>query len=145
MKRIHIGLSVADIPVSVAFYSRLFGAEPTLVKADYAKWQLEDPRVNFSISKRCEAPGDFHFGIQVETPAELAEISDRLRRAGEELVAEGPATCCYHRSDKAWVFDPQEIRWETFLTHGEAAIYGEDSLTPGPKDGTAEDTKSCCS
>ena len=132
MKRIHIGLSVADLPTSVAFYSRLFGAEPTLVKDDYAKWQLEDPRVNFSVSKRCEAPGDFHLGIQVETSAELADISDRLRRAGEKLVAEGPASCCYHRSDKAWVFDPQNIRWETFLTHGEEPVYGEDSLTPGP-------------
>jgi catechol 2,3-dioxygenase-like lactoylglutathione lyase family enzyme len=132
MKRIHIGLSVADIPGSVAFYTRLFGAEPTLVKEDYAKWQLEDPRVNFSLSRRSEAPGAYHLGIQVETAAELADISDRLRAAGEPLLDEGETTCCYHRSDKAWAVDPQRVRWETFLTHGETTVYGEDGFPAGP-------------
>ncbi len=144
MKRIHIGLSVADLPASVAFYTRLFGAEPTLVRSDYAKWQLEDPRVNFSLSQRAEAPGDYHLGIQVETAAELADISERLRAAGEELVAEGPATCCYHHSDKAWVFDPQAVRWETFLTHGEATVYGEDSLTPQSGGDRPAASEACC-
>ncbi len=144
MKRIHIGLSVADVPASVAFYTRLFGAEPTLVKDDYAKWQLEDPRVNFSVSKRCEQPGDYHLGIQVETAAELADISDRLRQAGETLMAEGPATCCYHRSDKAWVSDPQNVRWETFLTHGEATVYGEDSFTPQVAEAGRGRNAGCC-
>jgi catechol 2,3-dioxygenase-like lactoylglutathione lyase family enzyme len=139
MKRIHIGLAVADVPASVAFYSRLFGAEPTLVRDDYAKWQLEDPRVNFSISLRDERPGDYHLGIQVDDGEELAEIAERLQAAGETLLDAGPATCCYHRSDKAWVLDPQQVRWETFVTHGEAAVYGEDSFQ-----GTPASPETCC-
>ena len=127
MRRIHIGLNVKDLDASVGFYSALFGAEPSVVKDDYAKWQLEDPRVNFSITQRCKLDHDLHFGIQVEDEAELAETAGRLRQAGQQVVDEPSTVCCYHRSDKAWVADPQNLLWETFLTHGEAADYGADN------------------
>lgn len=150
MKTIHIGLSVTDIAASTAFYSRLFGVAPTVARPDYAKWRLEEPRVNFSISRRDEAPGAFHLGIQVEAPEELSEIAGRLKDADEEILAEGRTTCCYHVSDKAWVRDPQGVRWETFRTEAESAVYGED--LPGLADpkvasGTTSsrrDSACCC-
>jgi catechol 2,3-dioxygenase-like lactoylglutathione lyase family enzyme len=127
MRRIHIGLNVKDLDASVRFYSDLFGAEPSVVKDDYAKWMLEDPRVNFSVTSRCSMEHDIHFGIQVESEEELSEMAGRLREAGRQVVDEPGAVCCYHRSEKAWVADPQNLLWETFITVGEASEYGEDN------------------
>lgn len=125
MKRIHIGLDVVDLARSVRFYTELFGVPPTLEKSDYAKWMLEDPRVNFSITSRCESARDVHFGIQVESGEELQEVAERLKEAGRDVLDEPDAVCCYHHSDKAWVLDPDRLRWETFVTHGEATRFGE--------------------
>ncbi len=127
MRRIHIGLNVKDLDASVQVYSELFGAEPNVVTGDYAKWQLEDPRVNFSLTSRCGIEHDIHFGIQVDSAEELSDTAGRLRRAGRQVVDEPGAICCYHRSDKAWAADPQNLLWETFLTHGETSEYGEDN------------------
>ena len=127
MRRIHIGLNVKDLDASVHFYSELFGAEPSVLKDDYAKWMLEDPRVNFSVTQRCDTTMDLHFGIQVESPEELELTAGRLRNAGAQVFEEKGAVCCYHRSEKAWVADPQNLLWETFLTKGEATEYGENN------------------
>lgn len=126
MKRMHMHVSVADIDTSVGFYTTMFGVGPNVRKPDYAKWMLEDPRVNFAISTTAAAPGLSHVGVQAETAEELAEISARLKSAGESTLDEVNAVCCYARSDKAWVSDPSGIRWETFHTHGDATVYGED-------------------
>jgi catechol 2,3-dioxygenase-like lactoylglutathione lyase family enzyme len=125
MKRLHVHVSVEDLAQSVRFYSTLFAAEPTVLKNDYAKWMLENPRVNFAISQRDGSPGVQHLGIQVEDQAELAEVYDRLSRAERPIVELQNTTCCYARSDKQWIADPQGVAWETFLTHGEATIYGQ--------------------
>jgi hypothetical protein len=125
MKRLHIHVSVEDIAQSVRFYATLFAAEPSVVKADYAKWMLEDPRVNFAISKRGQAAGIEHLGIQAENEAELAEIYGRLAAAERPIIEEQATTCCYAKSDKQWIADPQGVAWETFLTHGESTIYGQ--------------------
>lgn len=126
MKRLHVHVAVSDIEGSVGFYSTLFGAPPTVLKGDYAKWMLDDPRVNFAISSRGRAPGLDHLGIQAEEGGELSEISDRLKAAGAQTLDEAAATCCYAMSDKTWVQDPAGIRWETFHTFGESVVYGED-------------------
>jgi len=128
MRRIHIGLNVKDLDASVRFYRDLFGAEPSVLKGDYAKWMLEDPRVNFSVTSRCSLEHDIHFGIQVDSEEELSETAVRLRQAGRKVVDEPGAVCCYHRSEKAWAADPQNLLWEAFLTVGEASEYGEDNL-----------------
>jgi hypothetical protein len=126
MKRMHLHVNVPDLAQSILFYETLFGAAPTVVKDDYAKWMLEDPRVNFAISQRSQTPGVDHIGIQVESPAELSELSGRLKAAGSETFDQEAATCCYAKSDKSWVSDPAGVRWETFYTFGEAVTYGED-------------------
>lgn len=126
MKRMHLHVSVPDLAQSIQFYETLFGAPPSVVKADYAKWMLEDPRVNFAISQRALAAGVDHIGIQVESQAELAELSGRLKAAGAETFDQEAASCCYAKSDKSWVNDPAGVRWETFYTFGEAVTYGED-------------------
>jgi catechol 2,3-dioxygenase-like lactoylglutathione lyase family enzyme len=126
MKRLHLHVSVPDLSQSIQFYETLFGAKPSVVKDDYAKWMLEDPRVNFAISQRGRAAGVDHVGIQVDQPAELAELAGRLKAAGAETFDEAATTCCYARSDKSWVADPAGVRWETFYTFGEATTYGED-------------------
>jgi len=126
LKRMHLHVSVPDLGRSIRFYETLFGAPPTVVKADYAKWMLDDPHVNFAISQRKRAVGVDHVGIQVETAAELAELSGRLKAAGEQTLDQQAATCCYAKSNKSWVSDPAGIRWETFFTFGEATTYGED-------------------
>jgi hypothetical protein len=140
MKRMHLHVSVPDLGQSIGFYTTLFGAHPTVVKADYAKWMLEDPRVNFAISQRGAASGVDHVGIQVETEGELSELAGRLKQAGAQTFDEKATTCCYARSDKSWVRDPAGVRWETFFTFGEATTYGED---PGPKEAAAAPS-SCC-
>jgi hypothetical protein len=123
MKRFHVHMNVANIPSNVKFYSRLFGVEPSVVKADYAKWMLEDPRVNFAISSRPAALGLDHLGLQAENGEELREIGDRLEAADAIALAEKETTCCYARSDKFWAEDPQGTRWESFHTHGDATTY----------------------
>src|SRR5438270_1401430 len=129
MKRLHVHVSVDDLAQSTRFYSTLFAAEPTVVKDDYVKWMLDDPRVNFAISTRAgRAAGISHLGIQAEDEDELAEVYDRLARAERPIVEAKATTCCYAKSDKQWIADPQGVPWETFLTYGEATVYGEGSL-----------------
>src|SRR5215469_1488004 len=129
MKRLHVHVAVDDLVQSTRFYSTLFAAEPTVVKDDYVKWMLEDPRVNFAISTRPgHAAGISHLGIQVEDEAELAEVYDRLARAERPIVEAKAATCCYAKSDKRWIADPQGVPWETFFTYGESTVYGQGSL-----------------
>jgi predicted enzyme related to lactoylglutathione lyase len=132
MKRMHVHVSVGDIPDAIRFYSALFEAQPAVVKPDYAKWMLDDPRVNFAISTRGREPGLDHLGIQVETPDELHAVYGRLHRAGGNILEQGQTTCCYARSEKSWIDDPAGISWETFLTSGEATDYG-DSVERGAR------------
>lgn len=124
MKRLHVHVSVDDLAQSIQFYRTLFAAEPTVTKDDYAKWMLEDPRVNFAISRRDRASGIRHLGIQVEDRAELADVYSRLQRAEAPVSEQGATTCCYAQSEKSWIADPQGIQWETFLTIGESTTYG---------------------
>lgn len=126
MKRFHINLSVDDVDASIAFYSGLFGTEPTVRKPDYAKWMLDDPRVNFALSARGRAAGLDHLGIQAESEDELRAVQARLNGTGSAVLDQGATTCCYAKSQKSWVFDPQGIAWETFFTTGESTVYGED-------------------
>jgi catechol 2,3-dioxygenase-like lactoylglutathione lyase family enzyme len=130
MKRLHVHVAVTDLDTSIRFYSQLFAAEPAVQKPDYAKWMLEDPRVNFAISQRGGPPGVQHLGIQVESRAELEEVYGRLLRAEGPVIEEGETTCCYAQSEKSWIEDPQGIRWETFLTTGESPAYGTDEIRP---------------
>lgn len=124
MKRLHVHVAVDDLEKAIAFYSTLFAAGPSVVKADYAKWMLDDPRVNFAISNRGAKTGLNHLGIQVETPSELAEVYERLKNADGPVLEEGKTTCCYAKSEKAWIDDPAGISWETFVTTGESTDYG---------------------
>ena len=148
MKRFHVHISVPDIAASVSFYSTLFGIGPSLQKADYAKWMLEDPKVNFAISNRGREPGLDHLGIQVEADSELSEVAERLKTADETIVEQN-ATCCYANSKKAWVTDPVGIAWETFLTSGESTTYGgqESQSCEVPRISKGRkmlEIKSCC-
>ena len=129
MKRLHVHVSVDDVAASIRFYNTLFATEPTVTKTDYAKWMLEDPRVNFAISKRGGRTGIRHLGIQVEDRAELADVYSRLKRAEAPVLEEGATTCCYAKSEKSWIEDPQGVQWETFLTTGESTVYGNDPVT----------------
>jgi len=125
MQRLHLHIAVDDLDRSIGFYSTLFGAQPAVVKDDYAKWMLEDPRVNLAISKRGRAAGIDHVGIQTDTAVELSDLAVRLKSAGETTFDQEATTCCYAKSDKSWVVDPSGVRWETFHTTGEATTYGE--------------------
>lgn len=145
MKRLHVHVGVTDLSQSIAFYSTLFAAEPTVRKDDYAKWMLDDPRVNFAISHRAEAGGVRHLGIQVENADELAEVYSRLKDADGPVLEEGNTTCCYARSEKSWISDPQGVAWETFLTHGEATTYGGGSEGAAPESHAATKPAPCCS
>ena len=127
MKRLHIHVSVNDLGESIRFYVALFAAEPTVRKPDYAKWMLDDPRVNFAISARGRTAGIEHLGIQAEDEAELGVIFERLATANRPTLEEKDATCCYARSEKQWVADPQGVIWETFYTHGDSTIYGQSA------------------
>ncbi|PKP81321.1 MAG: glyoxalase/bleomycin resistance/dioxygenase family protein [Alphaproteobacteria bacterium HGW-Alphaproteobacteria-18] len=124
MKRLHVHIAVDDLSRSVAFYSTLFAAPPSVMKDDYAKWMLDDPRVNLAISARGAAPGVEHLGIQTETGEELAEVYERLSRADAPVLEEGATVCCYAKSEKSWVSDPAGVPWEVFHTVGESAVYG---------------------
>ncbi len=142
MKRLHVHVSVRDLDRSIRFYSQLFAAEPTVRKHDYAKWMLEDPRLNFAISQRGGRPGVQHLGIQVEDRAELADLCARLERAEGTVIEQGETTCCYAQSVKSWIDDPQGVQWETFLTTGESPEYGTDEI--GPR-AAKEAAALCCS
>ena len=125
MKRFHVHVGVDNLDASIAFYSGLFGQQPSVVKPDYAKWMLDDPRVNFAIShNQTAAKGIEHLGLQVDDEAELAEVYGRLEAAGRPVLEEGATTCCYATSEKSWIADPDGVVWEAFLTHGEATVYG---------------------
>jgi predicted enzyme related to lactoylglutathione lyase len=125
MKCLHVHMAVEDLKGSIGFYSALFAAQPTVVKTDYAKWMLDDPRVNFAISTRGRAPGLDHLGIQVETSGELQEVYARLHKAGGNVIEQGQTVCCYAKSEKSWIDDPAGVAWETFLTTGESTDYGD--------------------
>ncbi|HUI59995.1 MAG TPA: ArsI/CadI family heavy metal resistance metalloenzyme [Steroidobacteraceae bacterium] len=145
MKRLHVHVSVRDLEASLRFYSQLFAADPTVRKPDYAKWMLEDPRVNFAISQRDGRPGVQHLGIQVEDRAELAGVQARLLRAGT-VIEQGETVCCYARSEKSWIRDPQGVHWETFLTTAESSEYGTDEIRPKASEPAAPCcAPSCCS
>ena len=126
MKRLHVHVGVNDLDLSIGFYSTLFGAEPTVVKSDYAKWMLEDPRVNFAISSGNAHRGVEHLGIQAESQDELKDVYDRLKAADRPVLEEGATTCCYAKSEKSWIADPQGVVWEAFFTDGEATVYGDN-------------------
>jgi len=139
MKRLHISVSVSDLAASIDFYRKLFAAEPSVLKEDYAKWMLEDPRVNFAITDRGAKKGVDHLGIQVEDEAELAEVYARLKTADARVIEQGETTCCYSNSEKSWIFDPDSLAWETFLTRGESPVYGSDGILP-----PGEQASACC-
>lgn len=138
MKRFHAHVAVKDLNESIEFYSTFFDCPPSVVKSDYAKWMLEDPRINFAISTRGREPGLDHLGIQVDEEAELKQISLRLKQAQKPLLEQEQTTCCYAKSDKAWVHDPQGIAWESFYTTDSATTYGEDIDLPG------QSNSACC-
>jgi len=137
MKRFHVHLRVADLDASVVFYQRLFGVEPTRLEADYAKWMLEDPRINFAISTRGGGAGLDHFGFQTDTEAELEDLKRSAEAANIALIDEGSTSCCYARSDKHWIVDPQGVAWEHFHTFANIPVFnGGASVIAG---------SACCS
>ena len=125
MKRMHVHVTVEDIPNAVGFYSALFATQPTVVKPDYAKWMLDDPRVNFAISTRGGQSGLDHLGIQVESRDELQDVYARLHKAGRDIIEQGETACCYAKSEQSWIDDPAGIAWEAFFTTGEITHYGD--------------------
>jgi hypothetical protein len=143
MKRFHAHVMVNNLDSSVRFYSTLFGAEPAVLKSDYAKWMLDDPRVNFALTEGASSPGLDHLGLQVESDEELAVMARRLNAAGESIEKQENASCCYARGNKGWVSDPSGISWETFQTFGEITAYGHDA-TPRAKASKAPEAESCC-
>ena len=140
MKRFHVSVSVADLARSIEFYSTLFGQKPSVHKDDYAKWMLDDPRINFSINESCSSRGINHVGLQADTIQELGDIRQRLQAAGEQTFDQPTAECCYASSSKTWVRDPDAVRWETFVTHGQITHYGNDDV-PGEAD---HEQSRCC-
>lgn len=143
MKRLHVHVGVEDLDQSIRFYSTLFASEPTVVKPDYAKWMLDDPRVNFAISAGGHAAkGIEHLGIQVESQDELAEVYGRLSAADRPVLEEGATTCCYAKSEKSWIADPQGVVWEAFFTSGDATDYGSSPKLSALSDNAADNT--CC-
>ena len=131
MNRFHVHMHVNDLHQSIAFYSRLFASQPVRVEKDYAKWMLDDPRLNFAISTRGSKPGLDHLGIQVDDADALAELKQRAQSADMALLDEGATTCCYARSEKHWVTDPQGVAWEYFHTLGNIPIFNEAAPAPG--------------
>ena len=141
MKRFHVHTHVENLQASIAFYSKLFGAEPTRIEFDYAKWMLEDPRVNFAISTRGSKPGIDHLGFQTDTEEELVELKARAGAADMALLDEGATTCCYAKSEKHWITDPQGIAWEHFHTLGDIPVFSErKGVTASP----AKEASACC-
>lgn len=149
MKRFHVHVAVSDLKQSTQFYSAMFGMAPTVLKDDYAKWMLDDPRVNFAISERADAAGLNHLGFQAESEDELEEIHTRLKSADAAITAEKGANCCYAKSDKYWVQDPSGIAWESFRSLSTIPFYGEQSHkgeagAPGAASGEACGATTCC-
>ena len=136
MKRFHVHVAVPDLKQSISFYSTIFGAEPAVVKPDYAKWMLEDPRLNFAISRRDTGAGINHLGLQVDDAAELTELHARLQQADAGVVEEKNVSCCYARSDKYWVKDPAGVAWESFHSLGTVPFYNGASAL--------EEKSGCC-
>ena len=141
MKRFHVHVNVTDLPASLRFYTSLFGREPSVEKPDYAKWMLDDPRLNFAISNTGREAGVDHLGLQADSAEELAEIGARLDAAQATTHVENATTCCYAQSDKVWTADPQQLRWESFFTFGEATTYSGRATSSEP----AEKKSACCS
>ena len=144
MKRFHVHVHVADLDSSIRFYSTLFGEQPAVIKSDYAKWMLEDPRVNFAITSGAASPRLDHLGLQVESDDELATLASRLTAAGESVAKQENAACCYARGNKGWVSDPSGLSWETFYTFGENTVYGNDHAPRPAAQASAEASQSCC-
>lgn len=148
MKRFHIHISVEDLNKNVQFYSQLFNSEPTLLKNDYAKWVLEDPAVNFAISNRASKVGLDHVGIQTDSDEELTQLREQLEAAGVKGVAQEGTTCCYSRSDKYWIQDPQGIAWETFHSLESVPVFSETYLNESEgaccAPGLSQTSSSCC-
>jgi catechol 2,3-dioxygenase-like lactoylglutathione lyase family enzyme len=143
VKRLHIHIGVDDIGRSIRFYSILFAAEPTVAKADYAKWMLDDPSVNFAISAgKRDRQGIEHLGIQAESIDELGEVYGRLRAADRPVLEEGRTTCCYAKSEKSWIADPDGVVWEAFFTDGKSTTYGDGPALRTLSDGLPKDQ--CC-
>ena len=140
MKRFHIHIAVNNLSESIRFYSVMFGADPSVMKSDYAKWMLDDPRINFAISERGAKAGLDHLGIQVDSDAELAELNERLVKAELPVEKQKDAACCYAKSDKYWTIDPQGIAWEAFNSLSTIPVFGEDIPVPVKKSESA-----CCS
>jgi predicted enzyme related to lactoylglutathione lyase len=141
MKRMHVHVAVEDLQNAIGFYSALFAAQPSITKADYAKWMLDDPLVNFAISTRGRTPGLDHLGIQVESQGELHDVYARLRQAGGTIIEQGQTRCCYAKSEKSWIDDPAGIAWEAFHTTGESTDYGDGT---GERVARVAHEKSCC-
>jgi len=138
MKRFHVHVGVRDLKQSIRFYSTLFAAEPTVLKEDYAKWQLDDPRVNFAISTRPGKVGVDHLGVQAEDGEELEALGSRLAQADVAVLPQKGASCCYAKSDKYWTIDPSGVAWESFHTLGSVPVFGEDRAR------TADREAACC-
>ena len=146
MKRLHVSFNVEDLDKSIAFYSTLFNASPTVLKDDYAKWMLDDPRVNFVLEGGSEKPGFGHAGIQVEEEAELEEMFDRLKSAEAPYLEEGETTCCYAKSEKSWTADPDGVMWETFFTFHQSDERGSSNFESEQFNETFNEShkKGCC-
>lgn len=144
MKRFHVHVHVGDLESSVRFYSALFGAEPAVLKTDYAKWMLDDPRVNFAITSGASKPAIDHLGFQFESDADLAAIGKRLVAAGQVVTKQENAVCCYAQGNKAWITDPSGVSWEAFRTLGESIAYGAD-IAPRAATSKPQAAESCCS
>ena len=137
MKRLHVHISVDHLPTSIRFYNTLFDSEPTIIRHDYAKWMLDDPRVNFAISTRGGEPGVDHLGIQVDSADELAELKGRAQAADLTLLDEGATSCCYARSEKHWITDPQGVAWEHFHTLADIPVFSQ-------RQSDADQAAACC-
>lgn len=147
MKRFHIHVGVKDLEKSVQFYSTLFGQKPAKLKEDYAKWMLEDPRINFAISTRVSEKGVDHLGIQVDQDSELNELTERLKQADLGVYDEGESTCCYAESKKAWVQDPSGIAWEAYRTMADAEVFKGEKKEESAGEccpSTEDANSSCC-
>jgi lactoylglutathione lyase len=141
MKRFHVHTHVDNLQASVAFYSKLFGVEPTRLESDYAKWMLDDPRLNFAISTRGGKSGVDHLGFQVDSQEELAALKSRAQAADMALLDQGATSCCYAKGEKHWVTDPQGIAWEHFHTLADIPVFSESgNAAPSP---TAQ-VSACC-
>jgi len=143
MKRFHVHVSVGDLEQSIRFYSTLFGSDPAVTKPDYAKWMLEDPRVNFAISTGRSRVGINHLGLQTDSDAELEDLNGQLQRADVQTAAEKNVTCCYARSNKYWVKDPAGVAWETFHSLGSAPVYSEHE-EPAADQQACGSASGCC-